>query len=77
MKKIDNSTNQRSTVFRWVTAGLGTLFIVCALIIIWTMPDDDVVVIVAAAVIGLLGIEALVSAAENRPSILTRLGPLP
>ncbi len=77
MKKTDDPINHGYSVFRWVTVGLGILFVTCALAIICTSPADDVTVIIAAAIIGLLGIEALVSGVRNRPSILARIGPLP
>ena len=77
MKRINDHASQKNTVFRWVTVSLGILFITCALTIICTEKTDDVTTIIAATAIGLLGIEALVSAARNRLPILARIGPLP
>jgi hypothetical protein len=42
-----------------------------------SMQDLSVGPVLAAAVIGGLGIEALLSAARNRRCLLSRIGPLP
>lgn len=73
-----DSSGGRPSTRRVVTALFGVFFIVMAGAIMASV-DESMIVggIVAAAVIGLLGLEACVSAARDRPSLLQRIGPLP
>jgi hypothetical protein len=60
-----------------VTAAAGILLIGCAVAIVVASADYSLGILAAAAVIGGLGIDALASAARNRRSLLSRIGPLP
>jgi dolichyl-phosphate-mannose--protein O-mannosyl transferase len=63
---------------RWVTAVAGLLLVGIAIAIVYSVgADHSFGSFAAAAVIGWLGIDALVSAARKRRSILSRIGPLP
>jgi len=63
---------------RWVTAAFGLLFVGIAMAIVYTSASDyPIGALFTAAVIGLLGLDALIIAARNRRSILSRIGPLP
>jgi hypothetical protein len=63
---------------RWVTAMVGLLFVGLAIAIVCSFEADlSLGALAAAAVIGGLGIDALLSAARKRRSILSRIGPLP
>jgi heme A synthase len=61
---------------RLVTGGFGLLLIVLA-VAIAIVSDAGWPGRVAALVVGVLGIEALYSAARNRRSLISRIGPLP
>jgi hypothetical protein len=52
------------------------LFAVIALAVV-VVSDRSFGPLLAAAVIGILGIDAIASAFRNRPSLLSRIGPLP
>jgi hypothetical protein len=57
---------------------VGLLFIVLAIAILATADGDRKLgATLAAVVVGGLGVDAMVSAARNRLSILARIGPLP
>jgi hypothetical protein len=65
-----------SPAYRRVTAALGLLFVGLAVAILPTN-DGGIGSYGAALGVGGLGIDALVSAARQRRSLLSRLGPLP
>jgi hypothetical protein len=78
MEKVSARTGAHNRLDRWVCAGVGLLFMVLALAI--AISSDGSAggwVYAAAAVIGALGVEALVAAVRNRRSLLSRIGPLP
>ena len=56
---------------------IGTLLVLCAMWIFYAVPGSNIGGLICGAVILLLGIEELVSAARRRPSLLSRIGPLP
>jgi hypothetical protein len=63
---------------RRVTRAAGACFVALALaILVAAWESAPVGAAVAAIVVGLLGVEALISAARDRPSLLSRIGPLP
>ena len=63
---------------RWVTAMVGLLFVSIAIAIVCSFNADlSLGALAAAAIIGGLGIDALLSAARKRRSIVSRIGPLP
>ncbi len=63
---------------RWVTAMVGLLFVGIAIAIVFLLAADlSFGALVVAAVIGGLGVDALLSAARRRRSIVSRIGPLP
>ena len=63
---------------RWVATAIGALFIAIAVFILLSSPDTPGWgALLAGAVIGALGLEAVVSAARNRRCLLSRIGPLP
>lgn len=63
---------------RTVTAVFGVFFVVLALAILATAWESaPVEAVIAALVVGFLGAEAIVSVLRGRPSLLSRIGPLP
>jgi hypothetical protein len=76
---IGNVGNAReSNGGRVVSGCMGLLFVGLAIAII-VVADDPARPgpLLAALVIGLLGIDALISAARGKRSLLSRIGPLP
>jgi hypothetical protein len=65
-----------SRSYRLVTAAFGALFTVLALAIV-VVSDRTVGPLLLAVLLGILGIDALVGAYRSRPSLLSRIGPLP
>jgi len=54
------------------------MFVGIAIAIVYTSASDQPMgAFVTAALVGLIGVDALVSAARNRRSLLSRIGPLP
>jgi hypothetical protein len=53
------------------------LFVLCAIWIFCIVQSSNLAGLVCGAVIFVLGIEALVAAVKRRPSLLSRIGPLP
>jgi len=73
---VDSEQEQKTP--RIVTALLGALFVLLAFAIVLLVDQSMLVgAIVAALVIGLLGVDACISSARDRPSLLQRIGPLP
>ena len=71
-------TEEPNNAERWVTAMVGLLFVGIAIAIVCSLDADlSLGALAAAAVIGGLGIDALLSAAFKRRSIVSRIGPLP
>lgn len=68
----------RSHSNRVVTAVFGAFFVALAVAIL-VMVDRSMIVgaVIAALIVGGLGVDALVSAARNRRSLMSRIGPLP
>jgi hypothetical protein len=66
----------RSKTYRLVTAAFGVLFAVIALVMV-VVSDRSLGPLLVAAVVGILGVDAVVSALRNKPSLLSRIGPLP
>jgi hypothetical protein len=75
----DNSGNQDERHgSRIVTGCMGALFVALAIAIIAVVDRPiGMGALVAAIVIGLLGIDALISAVRAKRSLLSRIGPLP
>lgn len=65
-----------SKTYRLVTAAFGLLFTAIAVAIVF-VSGDTFGPILAAAGIGIIGVDALASAFRNKPSLLSRIGPLP
>ncbi len=65
-----------STTYRLVTAAFGLLFAIVGVVIV-VVSDRTIGPMLAAAVIGILGVDAIVSSLRNKPSLLSRIGPLP
>lgn len=65
-----------SKVHRLVTAAFGLLFAVLALVIV-VVSDRTAGPLLAALLLGGLGVDALASAFRGKPSLLSRIGPLP
>lgn len=65
-----------STAQRWGDAAIGLLLLACAAAILLLLAPWDWRSMLAAAAL-LLGLQALHSAWRARPSLLSRLGPLP
>lgn len=70
----NNSSGSRN--YRIVTAVFGLFFVVLAVAIV-VVSDRTVGPLLAAVVISVLGIDAIASALRNKPSLLSRIGPLP
>jgi uncharacterized membrane protein YczE len=69
---------QRSKTARIVTAVFGVFLIVLAIGILLAVEEPiGVGALLAALVVGLLGVDACVSAARNKRSLVERIGPLP
>jgi hypothetical protein len=69
---------QRSKAGRIVTAVFGVFLIVLAIVILLSVEESmGVGALVASLVVGLLGVDACVSAARNKRSLVERIGPLP
>ena len=65
-----------STAQRWGDAAIGALLLGCALALLLLGALDWIVLLAAAGLLS-LGAHALHSAWRARPSLLSRLGPLP
>lgn len=65
-----------SSNYKIVTAVFGLFFVVLAVAIV-VVSDRTVGPLLAAVVISVLGIDAIASALRNKPSLLSRIGPLP
>ncbi len=75
---MSKPTESGKSLGRWVTAAFGLMFVGIAIAIVYTSASDHPMgAIATAALVGLLGVDALVSAACNRRSLLSRIGPLP
>jgi hypothetical protein len=76
---IESGRNQHeSKGSRIVTGCMGALFVALAIAIIAVVDRPiGLGALVAAIVIGLLGIDALISAVRAKRSLLSRIGPLP
>ena len=69
---------QRSKSGRLVTAVFGVFLVALAIVILVSVDGSmSFGAIAAALVVGLLGVDACVSAALNKRSLLERIGPLP
>jgi hypothetical protein len=78
MEKTSAHADAQNRLDRWVCAGVGLLFVgLAAAIVLSSDAAADIWVYLAAAVIGALGVDALVAAARKRRSVLSRVGPLP
>jgi len=77
MTKHDE-TPPRPNSNRIVTAAFGVLFVAVAIAILLTVDRSMLIgAVIAAVVVGGLGIDALISAARGRRSLMSRIGPLP
>ena len=76
MKNTDLAPETKSMTHRLVTGAFGAFFTVIA-IVVFVVSDRTIGPLLAAICLGLLGINAMVSAYRNTPSILSRIGPLP
>jgi hypothetical protein len=66
-----------SAARRWGDAVIGALLLGCAAALAWGVEPWDIKVILAMVAMLALGLHALHSAWRARPSLLSRLGPLP
>jgi len=78
MRKPVDPVKQRSRTPRVVTALFGVFLIVLAGAILLFV-DRSMLFggVVAALVLGLLGVDACVGAARDKPALVQRIGPLP
>jgi hypothetical protein len=75
---VDGREQDESQGSRIVTGCMGALFVALAIAIIVVVDRPiGLGALVAAMVIGLLGIDALISAVRAKRSLLSRIGPLP
>jgi multisubunit Na+/H+ antiporter MnhG subunit len=78
MNSPDDRQGECGKLDRWVTAAVGLLFVGIAIAILaLSASERPIAAFLAAFVTGGLGIDALLSAARNRRSFLSRIGPLP
>jgi multisubunit Na+/H+ antiporter MnhG subunit len=78
MTSPEDPQSRRGRLDRWVTAAVGVLFVGIAIAILVTAASErPIAAFLAALVTGGLGLDALLSAARNRRSFLSRIGPLP
>ena len=63
--------------YRWASAGIGTLLVVCSASIVLLVPFSNWMAMIAAGILFALGADALVAAKNGRRSMLSRMGPLP
>ncbi len=78
VEKPKPSRGTSSKTYRWVTAMVGLLFVSIAIIIIYTADSSNRVGAYGAALaVGGLGLDAMISAARDRSSLLSRIGPMP
>ena len=66
----------QSRIYRTVTAAFGVFFLALALLI-FAVSDFSLRTVIAGVLVGGLGVDAIVSAARNKTSLLARIGPLP
>jgi hypothetical protein len=76
MTNTNRPASAGSMTHRLVTAAFGVLFTVIAIIVL-IVSDLTIGPILTAAGLGVLGINAMVSAYRNTRSLLSRIGPLP
>lgn len=63
---------------RTVTTVFGVFFVVLAGVVLFAAWESAPIgAVLVALVVGFLGVEAIVSARRDRPSLLSRIGPLP
>ncbi|MGG6239493.1 hypothetical protein ACQ4N7_12770 [Nodosilinea sp. AN01ver1] len=78
MEKPKMPGSMRSRSYRWITATFGLVFVLLAIAILATADSNRKLgSALVAIIVGGLGGDAMVSAARNGRSILSRLGPLP
>lgn len=65
-----------SRTARLVTAAFGLLFAALAVAVV-VVSDRTIGPLIVAAVLGFLGVDAMVSACRGKPSFMSRIGPLP
>ena len=76
MADRDPAPLARSTTYRVVTAAFGIFFSGIAVAIV-VVAGPTVGASIGAAALGILGVDALVSAYRSTPSLLAKIGPLP
>lgn len=76
MPNTDLDRDKGSRGYRLITAVVGALFSAIAVAI---LVESELTVgpVLAAVVLGFLGVDAILGAWRNRPSLLSRIGPLP
>ncbi len=78
MIKPDDDRVVMSKARRKVDAAFGAFFLALAIAILATSARPiPLGAIAAAAIVGLLGVDAIVGAVSGRRSLLSRIGPLP
>ena len=71
-------SDARGATSRWVDVAFGLLFVgISAAILYSSTSEVGLGAWAAALIIGGLGLDALLSAARNRRSLVSRIGPLP
>ena len=76
MPNTDLDRDKGSRGYRLITAVVGALFSAIAVAIL-VVSELTVGPVLAAVVLGFLGVDAILGAWRNRPSLLSRIGPLP
>lgn len=78
MNEPADESPRRSGIHRAISVAFGIFLLVMATLILFIADDDTLAgSLIAAAVLGLLGVDVIVSVVRDRRSILSRIGPLP
>lgn len=71
-----NKKAEKTKSYQIITALVGLLFVVIAITLVF-ITDNSIAAVSAEFIIGLLGVDALISAYKKKESLLFRIGPLP
>ncbi len=76
MKSTVEKDAMKSNTYRWITIAFGILLITIAITIL-VVSELTLLPVIASVAIGILGIDAIVSAYRKTISLPARIGPLP
>ncbi|WP_291014485.1 hypothetical protein [Hydrogenophaga sp.] len=76
MPNTDQTREKGTRAYRLITAVVGALFSVVSVTLL-VVTELTMGPVLAAVVLGFLGVDAIMGAWYNRPSLLARIGPWP